>query len=224
MDKRIVRSLAVAMLLVTLGLTSQAARAQTALKPTMIIVGAPATAQLGQLVTVQAVRVDSQGHPISKAVVYFTTKAKFLGDGGVVVLAQAVTNSKGQAVAEFTDDSSGTLALQAEFRGDDEYAPSNAAAQVAAAGQQQVYEDHVGVDLPGFNVPPMGAQRAAVGTQRGISGFIAGLWPMMNGWPVFAVLLLVWSLYFFAVTFVFRVARLAGEDAESSSAGSRRAL
>ena len=155
----------------------------------------------------QAVLADSQGHPISKAVVYFTTQQNFLGSTSDVVLAQAVTNANGQAVAEFTDNFSGAFALQAEFRGDTQYAPSNATAQIGAAAMAQVYVEHVGVDLPGFNVPPVGVPMASVQSpQAGIAGFIQSLWPAMNGWPVAAVLFLVWSMYLFAVRFVFRVA------------------
>ncbi len=168
---------------------------------------------------------DSQGHPISKAVIYFTTQATFLEDTSDVVLAQAVTNGQGQAVAKVTDDFSGTITLTAEFRGDTQYAPSNATAQITPGGEVQVYTDHVGVDIPGFNVPPVAAPRAALGSsQQGIAAFVENLWPAMNGWPIAAVLLLVWSMYFFAVTFVFRVAALGDEPANSTPTEARRPL
>ncbi|HEX8992056.1 MAG TPA: Ig-like domain-containing protein [Anaerolineales bacterium] len=224
MDKMIVRALIITMVLSVLALAPQAVRAQAALQPTQIVIAAPARSNVGGRVTVQAVLADSQGHPISKAVIYFTTQAKFLSETSDVVLAQGVTNGKGQAVAEFANDFSGTLTLQAEFRGDTQYAPSNAQTQIGTAGNQQVYAEHVGVDLPGFNVPPVGAPKAAVGAQPGILGVIQGLWPAMNGWPVAAVLLLVWSMYFFAVTFVFRVAALGGADPDPTSADPGRSL
>jgi hypothetical protein len=213
MDKMIVRILMIAMVFTSLAFAPRTVQAQSALQSTQILIGAPAAPKPGELLTVQAVLADSQGHPISKAVVYFTTQQKFMGSTNAVVLAQAVTNANGQAIAEFTANFSGAFALQAEFRGDTQYAPSNATAQVAAGGMQQVYVEHVGVDIPGFNVPPVGAPMASMGSrQDGIAGFIQSLWPAMNGWPVAAVLLLVWSMYFFAMTFVFRAAKSGSES------------
>ena len=224
MDKTLVRVLIATGFLGFLAATPRIARAQAALEPTQIEIGAPAQWNLGGSVTVQAVLADSQGRPISREIVYFTTPASFLGDKSDVVVAQAMTNSKGQAVAEFVADTSGPIAVSAEFRGDAQYAPSNATIQPTVAGDQQVYVDHVGVDLPGFNVPPVSAPRAGLQSPQGIAGFIQSLWPAMNGWPVAAVLLLVWSMYLFAVTFVFRVARLGNEPDDSTRSNPGRPL
>lgn len=224
MVKMTIRALIIATVLGLLAFMPWTARAQAVLEPTQIMIAAPSRSNVGGRVTVQAVLADSKGHPIAKAMIYFTTQAKFMSDTSDVVLAQAVTNGNGQAVAEFTDDSSGTLALQAEFRGDAQYAPSNAKTQIGTVGGLQVYTDHVGVDIPGFNVPPVGASRASLQSQQGIVGFIQGLWPAMNGWPVAAVLLLVWSMYFFAVTFVFRVAALGGADQDPTSTEAGRSM
>ncbi len=217
MVKMTIRALIIATLLGLLVFMPWTAHAQAALEPTQIVIAAPSHSNVGSRVTVQAVLADSKGHPIAKAVIYFTTQAKFMSDTSDVVLAQAVTNGNGQAVAEFNDDSSGAFALQAEFRGDAQYAPSTATTQLGIVGDQQVYTDHVGVDIPGFNVPPVGAAKASIQSQQGIVGFIQSLWPAMNGWPVAAVLLLVWSMYFFAVTFVFRVAALGGTEHDPAS-------
>jgi len=182
-------------------------RAQNALEPTQIVVGAPTQSNLGSPLTVQAVLADSQGHPIAKAVIYFVTQSTFLGETKDVELAQAVTNADGQAVTEFVNSSSDPVSLRAEFRGDKQYAPSDATAQTAASGVGQVYVEHVGVDIPGYNVPPLGVMRASLQSpQQNFSKFIQNLWPAMTGWPIAAVLLLVWSMYLIAVTFVFRVA------------------
>ncbi len=224
MDKTLARVLIGAALLGFLVVTPCIAHAQAALEPTQIEIGAPAQWNLGGSITVQAVLADSQGRPISKEIIYFTTPASFLGDQSDVVVAQAMTNSKGQAVAEFVADTSGPIAVSAEFRGNAQYAPSNATIQPDVAGEQQVYVDHVGVDLPGFNVPPVSAPRAGIQSSQGIAGFIQSLWPAMNGWPVAAVLLLVWSMYLFAVTFVFRVAALGNEPGDSARSNPGRPL
>jgi hypothetical protein len=214
MDKITIRTLIIAMLLSIVAFVPRTARAQSSLESAKIEVGAPAQSSLGETITVQAALADSQGHPISKAVIYFTTRATFLGKSDDIVLAQAMTNASGQAVAQFVDDFSGTITLNAEFRGDTQYASSNATTQIATVGEGQAYVEYVGVDLPGFNVPPVSAPVASIQSpQPGIAGFVQSLWPAMNGWPIAAVLLLVWSLYFLAATFVFRVA-VAGSKAE----------
>lgn len=217
MDKMMVRALMIAMAFNFLAFAPWTVHAQSTLQPTQILIGAPATPKAGGLLTVQAVLADSQGHPISKAVVYFTTQQKFLGSTSDVILAQAVTNASGQAVAQFADNISGAFALQAEFRGDTQYAPSNATTQIGAAGTAQVYVEHIGVDIPGFNVPPGGAPLASIQSpQQGIPGFIQSLWPAMNAWPIAAVLFLVWFMYLFAIKFVLRVAASGSDDAEDA--------
>lgn len=220
---RFLHAATILMLLGFLAAAPQTAHAQNQLQPTQMLVGAPAQANLGDSLTVQAVLTDSQGHPIPKALIYFTTQQGFLHSSSDVVLTQAMTNADGQAVAQIKDNFSGTVTLQAEFRGDAQYAPSNASTDVATMGGQQVYAEHVGVDVPGLNVPPMGASRAAVSSsQRGIMGFIASLWPAMNGWPVAAILLLVWSMYLLAVRFVFRMAAMGDDRHDLPEFDSRR--
>ncbi len=223
MDKRIVCALVMATALCSFAFAPQAVRAQAALEPTQIMIGASGVPDANGVMTVQAVLGDSKGRPISKEVIYFTTQATFLGGKGEVVLAQGVTNSKGQAVAHFSDSFSGAIPLSAVFRGDTEYAPSNATVQVGGAPDRQAYAEHVGVDLPGFNVPPAGIPMASIQSpEHGLDGLIQKLWPAMNGWPVAVVLLLVWSMYLFAVTFVFRVAAAGSETGEPSDFDVRR--
>jgi hypothetical protein len=220
------RALVLAMVIILPAVAPHTVRAQSQHEPTQISVGAPAQSNVGERLTVQAVLVDSHGNPISKETVYFTTQADFMHTSGDVVLAQAVTNNKGQAVAEFTDDFSGTITLQAEFRGDPQYASSNAATEIAIAGQNQVYAEHVGVDIPGFNVPPGMPPMASVQLpELNAWHFIANLWPAMNAWPIAAALIIVWSLYLVAVRFMFRIAASKKGDMESTlSANQRRWL
>jgi hypothetical protein len=219
MDKMMLRVLIIAIVLMFVASAPQTACAQSAQETTQIVVGAPAESNLGETLTVQAVLADSRGYPIPKALVYFTTETTFLNSKSDVVLAQAFTNGKGQAVAHFANDFSGTFTLRAEFRGDNQYAASSATIEVITSGDGQVYVEHVGVDIPGFNVPPASAPVASIQSlqQRNISRFIQSLWPAMNGWPVAAVLFLVWSMYLLAVRFMFRVAALGGEPEEKLS-------
>lgn len=222
MDKITIRALIAALFLGFLMLAPQAVRAQSQLEATQIVIGSPSQASLGQPFTVQAVLADSKGHPISKAVIYFTAPTTFLGDTNNVVLAQAITNGKGQASAQIVVDFSEPTTLSAEFWGDNQYAPSNATAQISVAGEQQVYNEHIGVDIPGFNVPPVvGGPQLSLQPQPSIAGFIQSLWPAMNGWPVAAVLFIVWSMYLLAVRFVFRVAALGNETGDSAYSDAR---
>lgn len=222
MDKMRLRALATASLLSFLAFAPGVARAQSAQTATQIVVGAPAQANLGEPFTVQAVLADSQGHPIPKETVYFTAPETFMGVSGDMVLAEAVTNGDGQATAQLVDDFSGNTTLQAEFRGDAQYGASNATTQLSMLGDRQLYASHIGVDLPGFNVPPFGVPMASIDApQQGLPAFIQSLWPMMNGWPVALVLLLVWGNYLFAVKFVLRVAKL-GNEPEVPASGAER--
>lgn len=223
MDKRLVRVLASLILLAFLALSPAAARAQNQLEVTFIAVGAPLQPKLGEPLTVQAVLADSQGRPISGATIYFTTQARFLSRSDDVVLAQAVTNLNGQAVSQFIDNEAGTLALTAEYRGDARYAASNATIQVAAAGEQQLYVEHIGVDVPAISLLPMTAQVSYLQSPfRSISRFADSLWPATTGWPLLIVLLLVWSMYLLAVRFVWRLAALGSQPDDAPSLDSGR--
>jgi hypothetical protein len=203
--------------------TPMAVHAQSQLEPTQILVGAPSQTTLGEPLTMQAVLVDSKGHAISKAEIYFTESATFLSNTNNMVLAQAVTNGKGQAIAQIVNDLSETIILNAEFRGDTQYGPSNASVQINVKGEKQVYNEHIGVEIPGLNMPPFaGDAQGSFQRQPGIVGFIEGLWPAMNGWPVAAVLFIVWSMYLLAVRSIFRIAALAKENEATASTGSRR--
>jgi len=217
------RALIIPMVIILAVFAPSAARAQSQQEQTQISIGAPAQAKVGERLTVQAVLVDSRGNPIPKATIYFTTQADFLHNSGDVVLAQAMTNNKGQAVARFTDDFYDTITLKAEFRGDPQYVSSNATTQIAIDGQGQVYAEHVGVDIPGFNVPPRFPAVASVQSQEfNIWLYIENLWPGMNAWPIAAALIVVWSMYLLAVKFMFGITKSKSEDQESTYPTSQR--
>ncbi|MGE5071963.1 MAG: Ig-like domain-containing protein [Anaerolineae bacterium] len=223
MVKRVADAVLVALVLGFAAFGTRPALAQAALIPTQIVVGGPAMPDLGSVATVQAVLADMQGHPISKETIYFTTQTKFLSSTDNVVLGQGMTDAHGQAVVHFTYDFAGSIVLRAEFRGDAQYAPCTVTIQIGTNGAQQVYSEHIGVDLPGFNVPPAGIPMASTQTQQtGLDGFIQKFWPAMNGWPVAAALLLVWSMYFLAMTFVIRLASTGYERSEPSDLDARR--
>jgi hypothetical protein len=188
-------------------LLPNAAQAQKAKEATALRIGAPDHANLGERVTVQAVLADSAGKPIAKATIYFVTPASFLSGSGDMLLAQAVTDKNGQAVTEFENNVAGALNIRAEFRGDDRYAPADAETQINIAGEQQVYVQHVGVHIPGLNeAPPAPVVASLERPFAGVTPDVQALWPSLSGWPVALVLMIVWSLYVFAVVLIFRIA------------------
>lgn len=188
-----------------------AARAQSDPQATTITLGAPPSATLGSLVTVQALLVDASGQAIPKATVDFVVSADFLHTTGDMVVASAVTNPEGQAVASFEARSSGNLTLKAVFRGDADYATSTSVGTVSVTGDQQLYVEDIGLHVPFFNAPP------AVSLGDTTVTIAGALWPAVTGWPIAATLLVIWSLYLVVVTLVFRVANVGRDHVEDRS-------
>ena len=184
-------------------LAATRAEAQTAgTEPTAIGVAGPPNIALGETVTLQAKLVGVGGAPIPKARIDFTTNTRFLQASGDTVLAEATTDATGLAVAQFVARQNGTLTFTAVFAGDSTYAASTGTAQVTVTGNQQLYQQQAGVLLPGLNAPPGQNQ-------------LAGVVPhwFLSGWPIAAVLLVVWSLYGSAVLFMSQIPALGGEPA-----------
>jgi hypothetical protein len=187
-----------------------AASAQSAQEPTVIRVGVPDHLSLGQRATIQALLADGQGKPIAKATIYFTTPSTFLGGSGDMVVAEAITNKDGQAVAQYETNVEGPSTLQAEFRGDDRYAPSKATAQINVVGDAQLYVEHAGADAP-----PVPAPASIQLPGYDPSSVVQSFWPSLNGWPIATALIVVWSLYLLVVILIFRIAA-AGRQSDVS--------
>jgi Bacterial Ig-like domain (group 3) len=184
-------------------LSTTRAGAQTAgTQPTAIGVAAPDNVTLGQTVSLQAKLVGVAGAPIPKQRIDFTTSTSFLQGSGDMVLAQATTDATGLALAQFVARQSGTLTITAAFAGDNTYAAAKGNTQVTVSGSQQLYTQQAGVSLPGLNGAPG-------------SGLTTGVVPhwFLSGWPIAAVLLVVWSLYGTAVLFLSQIPARAGEPA-----------
>jgi Bacterial Ig-like domain (group 3) len=185
-------------------LAATGAEAQAAgTEPTAIGVAGPPNIALGETVTLQAKLVGVGGAPIPKARIDFTTNTSFLLATGDMVLAVTTTDATGMAVAQFVARQNGTLTFTAVFAGDSTYAASTGSAQVTVTGNQQLYQQQAGVLLPGLNAPPGQNQ-------------LAGVVPhwFLSGWPIAAVLLVVWSLYGTAAWFLGEIAVQAGKVAD----------
>jgi hypothetical protein len=130
----------------------------------------------------------------------------FLTGSGKMVIAEAVTDKDGRVQADIDNQTSGDITLLAEFHGNDQYAASSASAPINVTGDDQQYAEDIGVHIPLFNTPPSLALTAG----GNVTVIGAALWPSMTGWPIAAVLITIWALYFLVITHLFRVAR-AGE-------------
>ncbi len=184
-----------------------AAAAQAAGQPTAIAVAAPRSVQLGQVVTVKAKLVDGGGQAFPHARVDFTSPETFLNTTADMVVTSAVTDADGVATATFQARRSGALTVKAVFRGDATYAGSEASTQLTVTGSAQLYQQEVLPTVPGLNASPIGEFATAGGTR----------W-LLTGWPIAAVLLLVWSSYATAVFFMSRIAAAADAGPEIAAA------
>lgn len=173
--------------------------AQTATQPTAIAVAAPPSAQLGQEVTVKAKLVDAQGRALPHVTVDFTSPATFLNHTGDMVVATAVTDAQGVATGQFQARRDGAITVKAVFAGNANYARSQASTSLTIAGTAQLYDPSVIPSVPVLNASPFGSFGMTNSGTR---------W-LLTGWPIGAVLLLVWSSYGFAVFFMSRIAAAA---------------
>lgn len=168
-------------------------------QPTAIGLAGPSNAELGQTITLKARLVDPSGAPFPKATVYFTSPDSFLHTDGDIVLAEATTDAQGVAVADIPMRRSGALTINAEFRGDATYAASKASLALAVGGAQQLYQPDIGVVVPGVNEGPWFGPSP-----------LPPYWPL-TGWPIAAVMAIVWTCFGLAVFFMSRIPGMAGD-------------
>jgi hypothetical protein len=202
------RSLRIAACLVAVAaavLASVGGAAAAGTQQATLAVTAPASATLGDQVTVTA-KLTSAAGPIVKASVQFVIPTTFLNGSGDMVVAQAVTDGQGQATGTFEARSTGALQLKAVFAGDNTYAAVTAAASAATAvtGNEQLYVPDIGIRLRGLNTTP-------TGQATGLAHWF------LSGWPIGAVLTLIWSLYASAVFFMSRVVAEGDRATEAQS-------
>ncbi len=197
------------LLLVALPLAALAAGSE----PTSLTIAVPPSASLGQVALARVTLTDATGQPIPKATILLTAPLSFLQGSGDVVIADATTDAKGVAIAEFDIRTEGALAIKAVFAGDERYAASSASATVSIAGDGQLYAQAAGVQLPGLNTSPgaifspAGSGQANVGVLPGL----AALWPALSGWPIALALMTIWSFYAMVAGLLFRIGAAANE-------------
>lgn len=169
-------------------------------EPSTVTVAAPASVPVGQNVTVQA-RVAGTSGPIIKATVQFVVPTGFLKATADMVVGTGVTDAQGLATATFQARMTGDLQVKAVFAGDNTYAASAGAAPMSVSGSQQLYVPDLGIRLRGVNSSPV-AQDGKVSH-----------W-LLSGWPIGALLLVIWLTYAAAVYFMSRISADAGPSEE----------
>ena len=173
-------------------------------QPAAIAVAAPANVKLGQTVMVEARLTDASG-AIVKATVQFAIPSSFLKATSDMVVATGVTNGSGLATATFQARSSGSLQVKAVFAGDTNHAAASATAPLTVVGNTELYTPDKGVQLAGITSSPFSANSQA------------SHW-VLSGWPIGAILVIVWSTYGTAVYFMSRISAEALEPVEGEGA------
>jgi hypothetical protein len=180
-----------------LGHTGAAAAGQEA---STLAVSAPATVTAGQNVTVQA-RLTGAAGPIVKAKVDFVVPTGFLKATADMAVGTGITDGAGLATATFQARMTGDLQVKAVFAGDNTYAASTSAAPMSVGGSTQLYVPDIGIRLRGVNSSP-------IGPGGGVSHWL------LSGWPIGALLVLIWATYGVAVFFMSRISADASNAPE----------
>ncbi len=179
---------------------------------TRLTAAVPSQVALGQSIEARARLTDTTGKPIAKAVVAFSTARTFLGTTDLSVLAEATTDTNGDATVTVELRVAGTFEIKAVYPGDGRHAPATAVSPITVSGDAQLYVQRAGVRVPGLNEPPQSGA-VVLGEPNGLLRFVGGLWPALSGWPIALVLLTIWSLYVFVAYLVTRIARAEDEPA-----------
>ena len=172
-------------------------------EPSTIAVSAPATVTAGQNVTVQA-RLTGASGPIVKAKVDFVVPTGFLKTSSDMAVGTGITDGQGLASATFQARMTGDLQVKAVFAGDNTFAPSTSAAPMSVGGSKQLYVPDIGIRLRGLNSSPIGQDSTV------------SHW-LLSGWPIGALLVLIWATYGAAVYFMSRISADASSASEVAS-------
>lgn len=171
-------------------------------EPTALAVTAPANATLGEQVTVQA-RLGMSSGPIAKATVLFAVPTNFLNSPGDMIVGSGITDSDGLASVQFEARMTGSLQVKAIFAGNDTYAASSGTAPLSVGGSQQLYKPDLGIRLRGITATPIGEDSSV------------GHW-LLSGWPIGALLIVIWSAYAAAIFFMSRISAEGTAPVEAS--------
>jgi len=113
---------------------------------------APARAELGAPIELQATLTDEQGNPIDDVTIAFLTRVSWGEISRKAVIATATTDHGGLATAEVEMRTSGSISIVARFVGNSRFRPARVAADVAVTGSRQLYSSTAGIRVPWLGI------------------------------------------------------------------------
>lgn len=112
----------------------------------------PSGNAVGQEMTVEARLTDAAGAAIAGVEVVFQREVTFLNTVDKLELGRAVTDEQGWAALTLVPRSEGSMAISAQFVGNDPYGPASANDTASIATGPQLYVEEAGVRVPGISV------------------------------------------------------------------------
>lgn len=112
----------------------------------------PSGSAVGQEMTVQARLTDAAGAAVIGSEVVFHREVTFFNTHGKLELGRAVTDEQGWAALTFVPRSEGSMAISAQFEGNDLHGPASASDTASIATGPQLYVEEAGVRVPGISV------------------------------------------------------------------------
>ncbi|MDO8473848.1 MAG: hypothetical protein Q7T05_08570 [Dehalococcoidia bacterium] len=151
--------------------------------PTVLSLKVGTPVELGDTARIQASLRDERGNPVKQATLRLYTSATFMStESGAIEIGDAKTDENGVALFEYVPTRNVTMEVRAEYQGDSRYEPSQATTSFVVEGNRQLVLTEVGVKVP-----------------------------FLNKWLLVGLLSIIWSLYFFVVTRVLRIAQAPPE-------------
>lgn len=111
---------------------------------------APASATLGEPMTLTATLHDASGTPLGGATLRFLLLTDFLGKFGTVEIGRATTDDAGVATIRHEPRQSGALMIRAIFDGTETARGAQVDLETQVVGSRQLFKVEVGTDAPNF--------------------------------------------------------------------------
>lgn len=141
---------ATAIALAALALTAGAAYGDPG--PVELRLTAPATAAIGDVVSVQVTIVDADGEPVAGARLLLSERVSFLdAKPESAAVAGATSDAAGVAVITFLARREGTRSLTVSYAGDAAHAPASVTIELPVAPGGPVYHVELPSSIPGVN-------------------------------------------------------------------------
>ncbi len=147
--------------------------------------GFPSPAPTGNRIVLSAYLLDPAGNPISGQRISFTSEVEFMNTLGTIHLGDATTDDNGLAYLPFMPTSLGMEAINAQFAGNEIFAPISATNPISITEGRAVYREEVPFRIPGADIR-----------------------------IVVVALTAVWSIYFFVTVLFWLISRSGGQTSQ----------